>query len=371
MRRLNFYTLANLNNIIERDGAELLEDYKKINREIKINYKCYCGKNGCKSLKSVLVYGAFCKKCTTDNKIKKKKETCLKTYGFEHATQSEQVRQKTIKTCIERYGAESALECDEIKEKIKETCVQRYGIEYAIQSEEVKQKIKETCIQRYGVEHISQTEEFKEKIKETMINRYGVEHALQCPEFMEKYINTSIERYGVEYASQTPEFREKVKQTCIKNYGVDNPFKVQEVREKCIETNIKRYGVENPSQNQEIQEKTQKNAKKFKEYKMPSGKIIKVQGYEPFALNELVKVYDEEDIITERKQIPRIKYTSNNKSRYYFPDIYIKSENKIIEVKSTWTYKCKTDNIKEKEEATKALGYDYEIWVYDAKGKKN
>ena len=52
------------------------------------------------------------------------------------------------------------------------------------------------------------------------------------------------------------------------------------------------------------------------------------------------------------------------------PDIYIKSENKIIEVKSTWTYKSKTDNIKEKEESTKALGYNYEIWIYNKQGKK-
>jgi hypothetical protein len=103
---------------------------------------------------------------------------------------------------------------------------------------------------------------------------------------------------------------------------------------------------------------------------MPSGNKIKVQGYEPFALDELIKKYEETDIITERKDIPRIKYTIDEKQKYYFPDIHIKSINTIIEVKSNWTYKCKEDNIQEKANATKLAGYNYEIWIYDDKGNK-
>lgn len=103
---------------------------------------------------------------------------------------------------------------------------------------------------------------------------------------------------------------------------------------------------------------------------MPSGNIINVQGYESYALNELIKIYDESDIITNRKEIPRISYKIEDKQKYYFPDIYIKSINKIIEVKSIWTYKCKEDKIQKKSNATKLAGYDYEIWIYDKKGNK-
>jgi hypothetical protein len=39
-------------------------------------------------------------------------------------------------------------------------------------------------------------------------------------------------------------------------------------------------------------------------------------------------------------------------------------------VKSTWTYKCKTDSVKEKAEACKSQGYKYEIWIFDRKGNK-
>lgn len=103
---------------------------------------------------------------------------------------------------------------------------------------------------------------------------------------------------------------------------------------------------------------------------MPSGEIRKVQGYEPFALDKLIKTNSETDILTNRKDVPRISYTIGDKIHYYFPDIYIPSENRIIEVKSTWTYKCKEDNIQEKKKATEKAGYNYEIWVYDGKGNK-
>ena len=103
---------------------------------------------------------------------------------------------------------------------------------------------------------------------------------------------------------------------------------------------------------------------------MPSGAVRNVQGYEPFALNELIKQYAEENIKTDRKDIPRIKYQVNEKDKYYFPDIYLPTTNTIIEVKSTWTYKSKSDSIKEKEDATKAAGYNYDIWIYDGKGNR-
>jgi hypothetical protein len=134
---------------------------------------------------------------------------------------------------------------------------------------------------------------------------------------------------------------------------------------------MKIYGKEYPNQNQEQMAKIQKNAKKYKKYTFPSGEVRNVQGYEPFALDELIsKGYKEEQIKTDRSEVDSIEYEVNGKKKTYFPDIYIPHENKIIEVKSGWTYKCKEDNIKQKADATRAKGYDYEIWIYDAKGNK-
>jgi len=54
----------------------------------------------------------------------------------------------------------------------------------------------------------------------------------------------------------------------------------------------------------------------------------------------------------------------------YFPDFFIRSENKIIEVKSEWTIQLRRGNIEEKAQATVKAGYAYEIWVYTDKKVK-
>jgi hypothetical protein len=294
----------------------------------------------------------------------------MEKYGVECTVHAPHIKEQIVENNLKKYGVENIFASEEIRTKIKNTILTKYGVEYASQSNECKEKYKKTCLEKYGVENVYQVEEHKEKQKKTLLEKYGVTHISQTNEFKENVKETCLKKYGVEHVSKTQSYKEKCKKTFLENYGVDNPNKTTLVREKIKKTCLEKYGVESPSQSQEIMEKMQKNAKKYKEYTMPSGKIRKVQGYEPFALDELVVLYSEEDIITDRKDIPRISYTVNDKTKYYFPDIYIKSQNKIIEVKSTWTYKCKTDNIQEKEKATVQAGYNYETWIYDTKGNK-
>jgi hypothetical protein len=115
-----------------------------------------------------------------------------------------------------------------------------------------------------------------------------------------------------------------------------------------------------------------KNSYKKKEYIFPSGKTIKLQGYENFAIDTLLKNNIlEEDIITlNDKEHPKIKYFIKNKSYIYFPDIFIKSQNKIIEVKSIYTYINKIDINEIKKEECIRQGYNFEFWILDHKTKK-
>lgn len=111
---------------------------------------------------------------------------------------------------------------------------------------------------------------------------------------------------------------------------------------------------------------------------MPTGEIRLVQGYEPFALDELIKIYKdelikiykEEEIKTNRIDFPQIKYICDNKNKYYHPDIYIPHENRIIEIKSEWTYKLRPNIIMDKGNACKEKGYNFEIWIYNYKKEK-
>ena len=57
----------------------------------------------------------------------------------------------------------------------------------------------------------------------------------------------------------------------------------------------------------------------------------------------------------------RIRYFDTNKNRYrtYVPDFYIPSENKIVEIKSSWTIDYK--NIIDKIYGCKEVGYGFEL----------
>lgn len=124
-------------------------------------------------------------------------------------------------------------------------------------------------------------------------------------------------------------------------------------------------------------EKIEKQSKQYKDYVLPSGKTVKIQGYENFALDELLKIYNEEDLILQHnivRVLGHFPYTVNNKIKHYTPDIYIKSENKIIEVKSHWTfnrygnYSSEVYKInKLKEKSCQDKGLNFEFYVLDKK----
>ena len=201
----------------------------------------------------------------------------------------------------------------------------------------------------------------------TVKEKYGVDTISQVESVKAKRVVTNIERRGVSGPFASSEVREKCKATCIERYGTEHPLQNTIIMNNLKVTNFERYGVEHPHQNKEVAERAQKNAKKYKSFEMPSGIVRKVQGYEPFALKILVKIYSEEQIKTDRKDVPRVQYEVDGKKKYHFPDIFIPHENKLIEVKSTWTLKCKTDNIKLKKKACEERGFLYEIWCFDQK----
>ena len=110
-----------------------------------------------------------------------------------------------------------------------------------------------------------------------------------------------------------------------------------------------------------------------KDYIFPSGRIDKIQGYENFALDELIinEKIKESDIITGCKNVPKIWYNDKlGKKHRHYVDIFIPSQNKCIEVKSLWTYKQQINSVLLKQNAAKELGYNYEFWIYDNKGNK-
>jgi hypothetical protein len=171
---------------------------------------------------------------------------------------------------------------------------------------------------------------------------------------------------------QSQEVRERAKKTNLEKYGVEYSIQSKEIKDKIKKTCLQKYGVEHTSQAPEIAEKQSKNSYKRKLYQFPSGKTEYIQGYENIAIDELLNSsVQEDDICVGCKNVPEIWYEDETTKKHrHFVDIFIKSQNKCIEVKSTWTAEKKKDCIFLKQQAAKKLGYEYEIWIYNGKREK-
>lgn len=158
--------------------SELKPRYKYSRKKVKF----ICTKCNCISEKTFvcLTFPFICTNCikNSEETKEKRKQTNLKKFGTEFASQSNICKEHLKETCIKKYGTINPFQIDEVKDKIKETNKKRYGAENPFQSEEIKEKIKHTIQDRYGTEYITQTEFFKEKSKQTCIEKYGTENAI-------------------------------------------------------------------------------------------------------------------------------------------------------------------------------------------------
>lgn len=337
-----------LNNIVLR------KNYKNVRvvRDTKIVAKCYnCEKNMVtKSFRELIQNKNFgCKIC-----------------------RKFLIRTKFEATSIAKFGVKYPMQCNSVKQKIVQTNMVKYG-KHPSKVEAVKLKLAATNMQKYGKKCPMQNNEIIQKMKAANIMKYGVAHPSQCAETNQKRINTNMEKYGVKYTLQHESVKQKSQATNMRKRGVINPGQCPIVKQKSKETNLRNYGCEYPIQNAEFAEKHSKAAYKIKDFILPSGNIIKVQGYEPWALTELLDLesINEDDIVTDKRKVPEIWYTNiDNKRCRYYVDIYIPSQNRCIEVKSTWTAEKKKDCIFLKQQAVKNAGYDCEIWVYNDKKVK-
>lgn len=126
--------------------------------------------------------------------------------------------------------------------------------------------------------------------------------------------------------------------------------------------------------NQESIEKMMESKSKIdfrrKQFILPNGKIVYIHGYEPQTINKLLNEGVSENVMcfTIKDGNLTIHYKHEEKS-WYFPDLFLKDRNMIVETKSLWTWK-KYKNINlEKIKASLSSGYDYRLIIWDNKGK--
>lgn len=288
------------------------------------NYKRYCSEK-CKTVGIQFKFSDTYLKKDMDAILKKRKATVTAKYGVDNVSKTKAVK-------------------DQLKITTKATATTRSA------------STKKTNLANWGVESTNSLQSVKDTKKATFQKKYGVDHQLQIPS-----IAASVSKKNTDNADER---LAEAKKTKLKEYGDENYNNRDKYKETCVE----KFGVENPSQNAEVHEKKVKNSYKSKEYKFPSGKIVKIQGWENKALDELLLSYSETDINIGTKNIPRITYYDNiGKQHYYFPDIYIPKDNLIIEVKSEYTYNKNIPRHHLKRDACLSAGYNFKFMIMSNK----
>lgn len=266
--------------------------------------------------------------------------------------------EKYIRTCKERYGPDPH---KKFRRKADQTCMEKYGTANPLSVKEFRKKAHQTCVALYGENYQSQ---FAEQAQQTCIDRYGHVMNFSSDEFQATFKRIMLERHGFENPSHMPDNNAKYKATMLKRYGVDHISKSPEFREKLRKSLLKKYGVENVMQIPAVVQKSHKAAFKWKMYTFPSGRKDCVQGYEPKALDQLLQEgYHESAILTSKSDMPHIRYEIDGSFHRYFPDIFIPSQNLIIEVKSDYTLQ-RDVAFQQKKEATLRLGFSYRLLKY-------
>jgi hypothetical protein len=216
----------------------------------------------------------------------------LKNYGVLNPAQAETVKNKIKRTNLERYGTENAAASDIIKEKIKTIVSNKDDI----WKQDKVNRTRETCLLKYGFSSPTQNDVVKVKTKET-----------------------NLRKYGTEYAFNSPEIRAKIHATNVERYGNINPFASELIKTQIKESNMILYGVEYTTQRPNILEKALSSAYKYKEYKFPDGTIVKYQGYEHLAFDELLQYgFDLTTFKCLKSDVPKIQYTYDAMIEYTF-----------------------------------------------------
>ena len=321
------YNRELLQNFLQENDINMLKEYTENNVNCNIKIKGFCIKENC------------------TNSYEKKFHILFKTKSF------------LCKRCAIIDGL--------IKQK--ETNQLKYGVDNITKLEDIKNKIKKTCLEKYGLDNPAKSQIIKDKTKETNAKKYIMKQKKILTQEEKNYI--LIKKYGTVNFRSSDIIKEKIKKTCMEKYNVDHISKVKDIQKIKIDNSLKKYGCKYPTQYPEIADKITRNSFRCKKFIFPSGNIVYVQGYEKFALRDLIEKenINECDIITGCKNVPEIWYNDKiGKKHRHYVDIFIKSQNRCIEIKSSWT--VKKEDVFFKQISAKKLGFIYEIWVYNEKG---
>lgn len=399
------HTIEDVKKMFAEKGFQLLET-SYLNNKVPLQYICRCGKEAKMSLTGLRANKVGCMECSRNNN-RKDYSHYVQTFenaGCKFLMEEEDFKNKKITkddkvpfTCFcggeglrSKHQFDSRPHCRACGLKArKATSLLIYGVDNPAKSDEIKEKIKGILLAKYGGHH-RKLKDVQEKANETNRKNHGGVHNLALPEtkvkafyaFIMKYAETDVEAEGLLRAvgiNLDGEFEmepfENIKEYHQRYSVLNLPLMKKYMKET--------YGAEHALQCPELFKKQMRSRIDKKPYRFPSGRIEQVQGHEPYAIKDLLNEYDEEDIVVGCENVPTFRYKlpiengkdeENSKPKFtkhtYYPDIYIKSENLIIEVKSLYTFEKEEKKNHRKLRAVQRAGYRAQLWIYDNNGKK-
>ena len=337
--------------IVEKHGMKLITLPTEYVNNKNILVLCVC-LNQWKTSLNDINRNRKCSNC----KLERTSETNLLRYGCENVFENEEIKKKIKDTCLEKYGVEHHRQLPEIQKKAENTVLEKYGVKWAFTADYVYEKIKQTHLLNYGCEYPFMSPDILDKIKKKMLEKYGSEYYVTSNDCK----NKMLEKYGCEYYVTSGDAKDKMLEKYGSEYFINS--------EECKKMMLEKYGSEYAMQCPELFRKAAATCFRRREYISEAKETTwMVLGYEDRCLKELEKgkdcgkIYAGEDI-----EIPHFEYFLDDKKHIYFPDIFIPTQNRIIEVKSVWTYNKETKKNLHKANCVSEK-YIFELWIYNAK----
>ncbi len=354
---LNFKSFTFKRHIEKSDyKLQLLEKTKFLPEEITVSArvycilhniteqpKCECG-NNLKFIQYSEGFREFCSvKCSSNSISKQEKisNTNIKKYGHKNAFHSEAGR-KGHKVYVSDKLRISKAYYKGLETKIKKNNVTTPAELFTL----IIQKTQQTKLIKYGNKNFNNAQK-------AILSRDG-------KQMYKRLQDTMLLIYGYDSFSKTPLERQQLSERMINRH--QNGFTL--TQKKIMQ---ERYGVDSPLQYAPFYEKRSKNFG-WKDYILPNKQIIKLQGYEPWAFDELLLVYSFKDILYSKIDVPEIWYYYGDKNHRYYPDFFIPIDNLIVEVKSSYTMLKDFYINMLKAQACKKMGYIFKFYIYDDNG---
>lgn len=178
----------------------------------------------------------------------------------------------------------------------------------------------------------------RNKAKETMMRNHGVEHALRSDIIYNRMIEGNLNKFGTKNVMSNVLISCRPVETKLRKYGHPSSWSLPYDYQQHVDKSASKFGYSpgtftNVSQIPGVHQKKLKSGYQSKDYILPSGKLIKVQGYENRFLDIFINIFGEDGI---DYQPDTIIYDFNGKTHHYIPDFRI--INYIVGVKSDYTF---------------------------------